>query len=180
MVFFSQKVEWCMSSFKKLTRFLLCSRISYCIPLIFIKQISSFVNTRVCIIEIFGITIISVMSPDINFTSDNSINQCHFWAYFSPRRLRTFGAFRFTEMYASLSSNDNVTYHGRLSKKRSISVERCPEITHYLRFLAFSTLDAWVLHFSASIHSLSTLFIRKYSFNGSSWRVAKEIFSQVY
>ena len=180
MVFFSQKVEWCMSSFKKWTRFLLCSRISYCIPLIFIKQISSFVNTRVCIIEIFGITIISVMSPDINFTSDNSINQCHFWAYFSPRRLRTFGAFRFTEMYASLSSNDNVTYHGRLSKKRSISLERCPEITHYLRFLAFSILDAWVLHFSASIHSLSTLFIRKYSFNGSSWRVAKEIFSQVY
>lgn len=75
--------------------------------------------------KIFGITI-SMISLEKEFVSDNSINQCHFCAYnFFPwfRRLQTFGAFRFTEMYASLIGNDNVTYQRRLSKEKLFQTE---------------------------------------------------------
>lgn len=75
--------------------------------------------------KIFGITI-STISLEKEYISDNSINQCHFCAYnFFPRfrRLQTFGAFRFTEMYASLIGNDNVTYQQRLSKEKLFQTE---------------------------------------------------------
>lgn len=75
--------------------------------------------------KIFGITI-STISLEKEYVSDNSINQCHFCAYnFFPwfRRLQTFGAFRFTEMYASLIGNDNVTYQRRLSKEKLFQTE---------------------------------------------------------
>lgn len=75
--------------------------------------------------KIFGITI-STISLEKEYISDNSINQCHFCAYnFFPwfRRLQTFGAFRFTEMYASLIGNDSVTYQRRLSKEKLFQTE---------------------------------------------------------